>query len=98
MKAREVGGYVSRANEVQVFVLYSDEEGFWLPISKPQARQILDDAKAKGQEVHSEMVGTVCRIGVEHSMEDDAEANEPGPVCSECGEDWQPDHECTEET
>ena len=94
--AREAGGDISRASEVQVFVLYSDEEGVWLTVSKPQARIILDDAKAKGQTVHFEMVGNVARIGVEHSLEDDDdEANEPGPVCSECDEPWTEGHECS---
>ena len=92
--AREAGGDVSRASTVMVFVLYSDEEGMWLPISRPQARQILDDAKAKGQEVHFEMVGKVARIGVEHSLEDDDGAAEPMMVCSKCQEPWEPDHEC----
>lgn len=96
--AREAGGDISRASEVQVFVLYSDEEGVWLPISKPQARQILDDAKAKGQEVHFEMVGKVARIGIEHTLEDDDDsgAAEPMMVCSKCQEPWEPDHECAE--
>lgn len=94
MKAREAGGDISRAKEVQVFCLYSDEEGVWLPISKPQARIILDDAKEKNQEVFCEMVGGVARIGVEHSLEDDG-AQEPGPVCSLCNEPWDGDeHTC----
>lgn len=94
MKAREAGGEISRASGVVAFVLYSDDEGYWLPISKQQARQLLDDAKAKGQEVHVEMVGSVARIGVEHSLEEGDEANEPGPVCSECGDDWLDGHTC----
>ena len=92
--AREAGGDIGRASEVQVFVLYSDDEGVWLPISKPQARQILDDAKSKNQEVYCEMVGSVARIGVEHSLEDDGGAAEPMMVCSKCQEPWEPDHEC----
>ena len=35
MRIRELGGYISRATEVQVFVLYADSEGYWLTISKP---------------------------------------------------------------
>jgi hypothetical protein len=95
MKIREAGGAVMRANQVQVFCLVSETTGIFLPISKPQARLLLDAARDAGdEEVDCELVGTVCRLGVEHDMEDDAEAGEPILVCSTCSEPWEPDHEC----
>ena len=96
--AREVGGDLSRASSAEVYVVYGDdgEAGMWLPISKADARVILDDAKAKGVEVEAAMAGTVLRIGVEHSLEDDGAA-EPGPICRECGADWGDGHQCEPE-
>ncbi len=96
MKLREASGCVNRASEVQVFVLVSDTAGMYLPISKPQARQLLDRARTLNEEdVDCEMVGSVCRLGVEHTIEDDdEEASEAHPVCSECGLEWGESHVC----
>ena len=98
MKAREAGGNLARVSSVEVFVVYGEGEtaGMWLPISKSDARIILDDAKAKGIDVQAITVGHTLRIGEEHSLEDDGAA-EPGPVCSECGSEWQEDHECPQD-
>ena len=95
--AREAGGCIGRASTVQCYVLCTDTAGMWLEISKPQARQLIEAARAAGEEdVDCEMVGSVCRIGCEHTIEDDAEANEPSPVCSLCHEPWSSDHTCEE--
>ena len=98
MKAREAGGNLARATSVEVFVVYDDSDagGMWLPISKADARVILDDAKEKGIDVQATMDGNTLRIGEEHFLESDG-AGEPGPVCRECGEDWQEGHECEPE-
>ena len=99
MRIREAGGCIGRASDVQCYVLVSDTAGAWLSISEPQARRLLEAARLAGEDdVDCEMVGSVCRLGSEHTIEDDDEANEPGPVCSACQEPWQPDHECEEET
>ena len=95
MRIRELGGYISRATEIQVFVLYEDSAGYWLTISKPSARLICEDAQKKGvEDIEVETIGTVVRIGAEHTMGDDEEANEVGPVCSGCGAEWSEAHEC----
>lgn len=97
MNLRSAGGCVGRASDVQVYCLVSDTAGTWLSISEPQARRLLEAVRSAGEdEVDCEMVGNVCRLGSEHTIEDDGAA-EPGPICSECGEDWQPNHECPEE-
>lgn len=93
MNLREAGGCVGRATEVQCYVLVGTTAGRWLTISKPDARLLIESAQEEG-EIDCEMVGTVCRLGVEHDMENDSAA-EPGPVCSECGAEWDGDeHEC----
>ena len=95
MNLRSAGGCVGNASSVQAYVLVSDTAGMWLEISKPQARSLIDAARQAGEdEVDCEMVGNVCRLGAEHTIEDDEEANEPGPVCSECGETWADEHRC----
>lgn len=96
MKCREAGGHLSRVSRVEVFVLFSDSHGVWLEISKVQARAVVDAANAAGVEPDVEIIGTTMRIGFEHDCEEDDEHDEPGPVCSECGEDWTSDHECPE--
>jgi hypothetical protein len=95
MSLRESGGCIGRASSVQAYVLVSDTAGMWLEISKPQARQLVDAAREAGEEhVDCEMVGNVCRLGAEHTIEDDEEANEPGPICSGCGAEWDNLHRC----
>lgn len=94
MKCREAGGHLGRVENVQVFVLYSDDEGLWLPITKVQARDILDDAAGKGREPEVEIVGSTMRIGCEHTIGEDEAAEGPHAVCSECEEPWTPDHAC----
>ncbi|MHB8331493.1 MAG: hypothetical protein ACYDDA_04970 [Acidiferrobacteraceae bacterium] len=96
MNLRSAGGCISNASSVQCYVLVSDTAGTWLEISKPQARKLVDAAREAGEdEVDCEMVGSVCRLGSEHVMEADEEANESHPVCSECAEPWTTDHECS---
>ena len=99
MNLRSAGGCVGRASDVQVYCLVSDTAGTWLSISEPQARRLLEAARTAGEDdVDCEMVGNVCRLGSEHTIEDDAEANEPGPVCSLCNEPWDGDeHECPQD-
>ena len=97
MNLRSTGGCINRAESVEVFALYSDGEGAWLPISKTQARQLLDDAARKGvDDITVEIIGATLRIGEEHSIEDGAAEESGRPVCSECGEDWSDSHECSE--
>jgi hypothetical protein len=98
MKPRELGGAVTRASEVRVFVAYAShpEGGTYMSITGPQARFIVEDAKSKDIEdidVTINARGDVF-IGDEHTIEDDEEANEPGPVCSECGAEWADGHRC----
>jgi hypothetical protein len=98
MKPRELGGAVARAKEVSVFVAYAGhpDGGMYIQISGPQARQIVEDAKSKGIEdvdVSVSARGDVF-IGDEHTIVEDEEANEPGPICSGCGADWNDMHEC----
>ncbi|MDE2022218.1 MAG: hypothetical protein KGI71_04910 [Patescibacteria group bacterium] len=97
MRIRETGGCINRAEAVEAFVLYSDGEGAWMPISKTQARSLLDDAARKGvDDITVEVIGATLRIGEEHSLEDEAAEEAAHPVCSECDEPWGPGHECSE--
>ena len=66
MTPRQAGGEVTRAKACFAFVRYGDspEAGFYLPIHKSQAREILDHAKEREiAEVEVEVIRGKCFIG-----------------------------------
>lgn len=95
---REAAGAINRASVCRVFVAYGEGEGAgtWLPITKVQARELVEHARLNGKELLIEETRGLVSIGDDHDLEDEDGAAEegPGPVCSECGEPWVDDHEC----
>jgi hypothetical protein len=106
MRPREVAGKINAAPECKVFVAYSGHEsgGTYLTVSRPQAKQIIADAREKGiddLDVTVDARGVVyigdeleLDAGVDAAAAEEPEDEDPEPVCSLCGEPWEKGHEC----
>ena len=81
MKPREVGGYLRRDGvEVVLWVTINRHFGYWLPISKAQAREIVNCAKEEEVEVIRATFDEKERalyIGGEYEVLDEAELEDP---------------------
>jgi hypothetical protein len=78
MKPRELGGALKEATDVWLWVTLNKYAGFWLNISKAQAREIIDAAKEDGVEViRVEEDGGELFIGGDEEIEAEAALAEP---------------------
>jgi hypothetical protein len=93
MTVRNVRGEINRAKKVYVFVEYSDHDDgvCTLQVSKPQAKEICEDAEDSGvEEICVDVVGKTLYIGDFDTSDEETEESADEEEEEEAEEETEP--------